>query len=200
MLIAARNAIMGGKRLPYDAKVEYLESTGTQWIDTEVKPSADLSTRLTFSYSKIEKNVSAFGSRSSSTANDRYWINYDSNFEVGYGEYNSTGVLTSENAVNTIVFNEVENGEHTFVINGRRFVCSGTPNQTVNIIVFGRIVGAERYLSAMRLYDMRMVLDGTLVRDFIPVRVGSVGYMYDRVTKQLFGNQGTGAFIVGPDV
>ena len=42
-----------------------------------------------------------------------------------------------------------------------------------------------------------------LERDFIPVRVGSganaVGYMYDRVSGQLFGNAGTGAFVIGPD-
>ena len=44
------------------------------------------------------------------------------------------------------------------------------------------------------------IIDGVLVRDFIPVRVGQVGYMYDRVSGQLFGNAGTGAFIVGPDV
>ena len=37
------------------------------------------------------------------------------------------------------------------------------------------------------------------VRDFIPVRVVTVGYMYDRVSGQLFGNAGTGAFIIGPD-
>lgn len=40
---------------------------------------------------------------------------------------------------------------------------------------------------------------GTLVIDLIPVRVGTVGYMYDRVSGQLFGNQGTGAFVIGPD-
>lgn len=39
-----------------------------------------------------------------------------------------------------------------------------------------------------------------LVLDLIPVRVGSVGYMYDRVSGTLFGNIGTGDFIVGPDV
>ena len=33
----------------------------------------------------------------------------------------------------------------------------------------------------------------------IPVRVGQVGYMYDRVSGQLFGNQGTGNFILGED-
>ena len=37
------------------------------------------------------------------------------------------------------------------------------------------------------------------IRDLIPVRVGNVGYMYDKVSRQLFGNSGTGDFILGPD-
>ena len=39
-----------------------------------------------------------------------------------------------------------------------------------------------------------------LVLDLIPVRVGNVGYMFDRVSGQLFGNSGTGSFVLGPDV
>lgn len=51
-----------------------------------------------------------------------------------------------------------------------------------------------------RIYGETIHTDGVLVRDFSPVRVGSVGYMYDRVSGQLFGNGGTGAFVLGPDV
>jgi hypothetical protein len=40
----------------------------------------------------------------------------------------------------------------------------------------------------------------SLENDFIPVRVGNVGYMFDRVSGTLFGNDGTGDFIVGSDV
>ena len=43
-------------------------------------------------------------------------------------------------------------------------------------------------------------MNDILVRDLIPVRVGNVGYMYDKVSGQLFGNSGTGNFILGPDV
>lgn len=50
-----------------------------------------------------------------------------------------------------------------------------------------------------RIYAAKLYDSNTLVRDFIPVRVGSVGYLYDRVTQQLFGNAGTGAFVLGPD-
>jgi hypothetical protein len=33
----------------------------------------------------------------------------------------------------------------------------------------------------------------------IPVRKDGVGYMYDRITKKLYGNAGTGSFILGAD-
>ena len=34
----------------------------------------------------------------------------------------------------------------------------------------------------------------------IPVRKDGVGYMYDKISGQLFGNAaGTGAFVIGPD-
>jgi hypothetical protein len=50
-------------------------------------------------------------------------------------------------------------------------------------------------ISACKIWD-----NGVLVRDFIPVRKGTVGYLYDRVSGKLFGNAGTGDFVLGPDV
>jgi hypothetical protein len=49
---------------------------------------------------------------------------------------------------------------------------------------------------AFQLWDANSVL----IRDIIPVRVGNVGYMYDNVSGQLFGNAGTGNFILGNDI
>jgi hypothetical protein len=51
----------------------------------------------------------------------------------------------------------------------------------------------------MKLYSCKITDNGTVVRDFIPVRVGQTGYMYDKVSGQLFGNSGTGSFILGRD-
>jgi hypothetical protein len=33
----------------------------------------------------------------------------------------------------------------------------------------------------------------------VPVKDNGVGYMYDKVSGQLFGNAGTGSFILGND-
>ena len=46
--------------------------------------------------------------------------------------------------------------------------------------------------------------NGSIVQDLIPVRFTnengqSEGAMYDKVTKQLFRNKGTGSFVIGPD-
>ena len=40
---------------------------------------------------------------------------------------------------------------------------------------------------------------GTLILDLIPVRVGTVGYMYDKISNTLFGNVGVDPFVLGPD-
>lgn len=50
-----------------------------------------------------------------------------------------------------------------------------------------------------KVYSFKIWQNGTLVRDYIPVRKGTVGYLYDRVTHKLFGNAGTGDFVIGPD-
>lgn len=41
------------------------------------------------------------------------------------------------------------------------------------------------------------ITDGVTTLDLIPVRKNGKGYMYDRISGELFG---TGDFIVGPDV
>ena len=41
--------------------------------------------------------------------------------------------------------------------------------------------------------------NGTPIRSYVPLCIGSVGYLFDRVSGQLFGNAGTGDFVLGPD-
>ena len=48
---------------------------------------------------------------------------------------------------------------------------------------------------------VKMYNGSTLVRDYIPVRKNGVGYLYDKVSGQLYGNAaGSGSFTYGNDV
>ena len=70
---------------------------------------------------------------------------------------------------------------------------------TLHILLFGFNNNGVADGKPTRLYAFQVTQGSALIMDMIPVRVGSVGYMYDRVSGRLFGNDGTGAFVVGPD-
>lgn len=66
--------------------------------------------------------------------------------------------------------------------------------------LFARLWDGEyQYTTGVRVHSLKCYEDGVLILDFIPVRVGQVGYMYDKVSGLLFGNNGTGNFTLGND-
>ena len=58
----------------------------------------------------------------------------------------------------------------------------------------------DGYYSMCRIFGFTATSEATGQHfDLLPVRKGNIGYMYDRVSGELFGNAGTGDFIIGPD-
>jgi hypothetical protein len=73
-----------------------------------------------------------------------------------------------------------------------------------NMYIFDINSGNSTYAdspSYVKMYSFK-IYDGNnnLRLDMIPVRVGTTGYMYDRVSGRLFGNLGTGGFGIGNDI
>ncbi|MBQ5795022.1 MAG: hypothetical protein IIW14_03410 [Kiritimatiellae bacterium] len=208
MLINMRNAMMAGKRLPYDAEVEYLESTGTQWIDTSIVPTL---------YTKSEV-VAKFTTVSGPQICGAYWSGVNNAFDI-CGVANNSWFLraltsgspnpsgwTADTNTHTFVSDAQTN---TMSVDGvsvtRSAISIGTP---VSIYLFARherSTGvAVTYPCQVKIYSVRFYDSNVLVRDFIPVRFTnelgqSEGAMYDRVSGTLFRNRGTGAFVIGPD-
>lgn len=189
--------------VPYDAEVEYLESTGTQWIDTLINADSNMSVEITMAnVSTPWNNVNPMGAILA-TPRRRHHLNFAVNgvryfFGVGDGYVLAKNVKPSDGDVFTF---KVDVVNKTFTLGS--FL--GTfPNDTfdtgVSYWLFGRNGTTPPYLGSLRIYSAKLWNGSTLVRDFIPVRVGTTGYLYDRVTRRLFRNQGTGAFRWGPDV
>ena len=68
------------------------------------------------------------------------------------------------------------------------------------IFAIGGVNAAAQIFSKEKIASYQILKDNVLVRDFIPVRNEGVGYLYDKVSGQLFGNAGTGSFTYGNDV
>jgi hypothetical protein len=118
--------------------------------------------------------------------------------QTGFGEYTDLGYIGNNTQYFDILFDNFS------VYRNGVEIASFTPmvfTNTVPLLLFSmNRANSTLYSSCpIELYYCKLFKDDILVRDFIPVRVGNVGYMYDKVSKQLFGNQGTGAFILGPD-
>ena len=188
--IIDRRRVMGGESLPYDAEIEYLDSSGTQWVDTLITESQYIDIEGTYSNLGVQNGFWGVynGVKYLEHQHDGFFYS-DSNIGLLY-TLGSTRTLVSvignEVYINRIKLGNVVRNPHTTAYTIPLF-CLRTTN------------GTAIWKSKMRLWNFKIWDNNVLVRDYIPVRVGSVGYLYDKVSKQLFGNSGTGAFILGPD-
>lgn len=191
-------------RPAYDAEVEFLESTGTQYIDTGIKP--DNTYTFDCKVAKIQSNYNCifWGTRNSgdsTTFNEQCYLNAnDSGSVTQFAKIIlfSTSTNTPESNWNSGITPIVNT---MYELTGMTVV--STMNQmTYPITLFGfNMIGViNTSLGICRIGYWKCYSNGVLVRDMIPVRIGSVGYMYDKVSKQLFANKGTGNFILGNDV
>lgn len=205
-MIAAHQTMLAPPALPYDAEVEYLESTGTQYVDTGVGATASTQVDVSFSLAQsFQYGNTKFVFGCYSGGDKCYYsvaIPDDSHLRVPYyvsGYDNSFTNISASTGVGNVKILSYKPG--AIYMDGA-LVSNVTPltNNPVDIFIFTRNNDTvDTPTAGLLIYDVKIYSGSTLVRDFIPVRKGATGYLYDKVSKQLFGNAGTGAFVLGPD-
>ena len=182
--------------LPYDAEVEYLESTGTQWIDTGINLRQILHTTMDM---MITKNITT-----NSCLCGLFVENSYPRYQLYINGYQQWATLTTTNAQYynysgiTAGASVTKNVRYTPTLNSLQ-----VQNYDMTIYLFARNHSSNKLaINGLRMYSCNIVDDNNNVklREFIPVRVGQTGYLYDKVSGQLFGNAGTGNFILGNDI
>ena len=187
------------QRLPYDAEIEYLEANGTQYVDLGLKANQRTTIDIDF-FATQSSNIRVFGARTDWRIN-AFVVSF-------YGAGDTRAIFCYDNVSdsNVVQFNAdlYDNNWHNAKSNGNGHISiDGINKQTnytafttqYNIILFGynnagTILCGNIRIRKCKINDL----------DLIPVRIGQVGYMYDKVSNQLFGNSGTGDFILGPDI
>lgn len=193
MLLGSRIAIFGGKKLPYDAEVEYISIGVEQICNLGIQPTVETLFKVRASF-LTSSGVLHFGIRVSEYANFRIF-NYGRILYFDLGDYANQGgrCTTPDVPYHTVM--DMEFGNNYIKVDGVEVISATTSTTTLAQSDF--LLGGG---GASNVYSAQLSTSGVLQRDLIPVRVGNVGYMYDRVSGQLFGNSGTGEFGVGPDL
>lgn len=186
----------GINNLPYDAEVEYLESSGTQYIDTGIIGNQDTEIQGTVMFLD-DTNAMVWGDNSVSSRQISLFRTSTGNSRFdGWGASANYKSFMPKDSI--LQLTENQNGIYVNNIL-KKSITGVTSFKTGNTIYFYwcHTTSANKVLA--RFYEFSIIENGVKKIDLIPVRVGTTGYMYDRVSRQLFGNAGTGDFIVGPD-
>ena len=188
----------------YKRELAYLESSGTQWIDTGLHSDHG------YTYvTKLSPIASAtwrlfWGRQTTQSGAGCEFFGYGNTADTVAAYFTLAGKGTGSTVVSTGVDYKVEMcsapTDKYVIINGVKssLVSEHTYSSTLNVYLFGLNnagSAASGNLSSVRIYYWKAYEGDIVVRDFIPVLDNNnVPCMYDKVSGQLFYNQGTGTF------
>lgn len=177
-------------------RLEYIESSGTQYIDTGVSAKTGIESTIEFAYAKVPSDAAMLGARKS--GNRFYLVHYYGSFTIGYGEYYTTGVKATAGTKYTIESALLLNVQSMY-INGEEAIFKGLSKSLdlgLNLYLFGlNYDGTVNYRSSARCYSCKIYDNSVLVRDFVPcIDPNGVYGMYDVVGRQFYSSK-SGSFI-----
>lgn len=174
--------------------VEYIKTTGTQYIDTGFVPNQNTRVKMKV-LNGSEASTWLFGVWALQDV-DQFAASCSTKHSFRYG---SKMVSLPDLPVGIIV--DVELNKNAYHMNG----VSGTMEEqtftaTANMYLFRLNANGKPGSGSLtgRCYECQVYDDGTLIRDFVPcVNPGGEAGLYDRVGGVFYGNSGTGSFVAG---
>lgn len=182
-------------------QLAYLESTGTQWIDTNILATKSTTLNIDFQFNKIESYKSLFGCVIAYKLDSRFYFNTVEYFQIGYGGAGLVNVMPADTSRHTLIFNDITSssnfclGDLTYSIPSSNYAENG-----LSIMLFtqhnSRESDTESSACSAKIYSCKIYDNNTLVRDYIPVLdPDRIPCMYDKIEGKYYYNQGTGEFL-----
>ena len=184
--------------------VEYLESTGTQYIDTELYGNEypNLIVEIEGNYIKLEAYQYLFGVGSKSSSPNSYILLGQTN---ALGFIGQIGISGTEKKIM-----DADNQKHKFVLDAVTNVTTvdstsiDMNTDNINAINYKYAIfainnsGTVKNYAKFKMYYCKITNNNALIRDYIPVIDSSNRpCLFDKVEKICYYNQGTGEFLYG---
>ena len=202
-------------------EVEYIESTGTQYIDTKFSPNNSSGLYLYVNYTVQPKKANKLYGVYYSNSTRWYGANPSDNgtkWSWGWGNWSETSSTFSTGDWKIYV-NYDQDRKVTLLHNGVFNTIKTLPtvsfgnDRTAYLFAINSAVEGTVHKSSFRLKECKIYDNGTLVRDFVPCyaktsvtnvegttcTAGTLG-LYDKVNNKFYTNKGSGTFIKGSDV
>ena len=189
-------------------RLEYIESTGSQWINTNWHPTTN-----------FKVNTKIYVSNINSSSEYGLFGNYTDGKGVAFGYYNKKiywGANTS-NGWQNLTQLPITSNTVTIQYNASQTLSSlitseGSTSSTTILYTFNDITNPcfifkphypDNWLPFIgKVYYLNIIENNSMVRNFIPAKRKSdnVLGMYDIVNNVFYTNDGTGTFTAGPEI
>lgn len=193
-----RRLMMSLKNKEY-TKLEYIESTGTQYIDTGLPTRNNMKIDIQYYINNFEvaRNY-VFGVYGENSRYRMQWSHSNTSF-AGYGNlYNSNIIINNSNKLNRLVVDKGKfylNDSIVYDASNASQVYSKDNNKSIYLFALNQN-GAVGTFSSIRIYYMKIYEGNTLLRDYVPMLdKNSLPCLYDKVEDKFYYNEGSGEFL-----
>lgn len=181
-------------------ELEWIQSTGSQYVDTDFKPNQD--SRVVMDAQVVSGTTSfLFGARANSSANAQS-VSF-SFVQIGgtslRSDYGATETAVSVNPVQRLRIDKNKNGTTVNGVSVSATVQSFSNPYNLVLFTVNTAGTINATKTAMQLYACQIYDNGTLVRYYVPCRNsgGEVG-LWDAVNNTFTGDAAGVGFIAGP--
>lgn len=181
-------------------QLNYIESSGTQYIDTGFKHNQDsrIVAQLQQPVAPSSQSWLISARNSSSSASRALVYDPSKKWRVDYNASSTTGTKYPEAESTDMIYFDFNKNVLTF--NGESYQWDALTFQcNYNLVLFARnTAGTIDAFASYRLYACKIYDNAVLVRDFIPCKNASnVAGLYDLINGQFYGSAGAEEFIAG---
>lgn len=180
--------------------IDYIESTGSQYIDTGFTPNSNTRVVLNCQINYVSGIQPIFGARDINSnngegSNSFVLLAFNGQLRSDYGSLATIINITPNN-----VFNIDKNKNHTIINNTSYDVETEHFVTSHSLAIFTLIQpdGIDNRMISMKLYGMKIYDNENLVRDYLPcLDKNNVACLFDRIAYDYVYNDGNGEFLYG---
>ena len=210
MCFAATAAAVAGRLPSGYAELEYIESTGTQYIDTGVTITSTMAVEADARFTEIVKQARIFGNLcGTGYLNFSVYINgagsgnWASAMQDDVGDWVSANVVANKDRhVHKL---DCTSSTRKYSLDG---VDKGNAHPAVtkstngSLYLFASHDETTEYFASMRLYSCKIYDSGIVVHNYVPARrlSDSALGLYDLEAGSFLANAGTAEFLQGPEI
>ena len=190
---------------PYARRLEYIASSGSQWIDTGIEGKVGITAEIDFACT-ADADATILGSRS---GNDRFFpVHWNWKKIVRtLGSWDGTKSTSATVGTRYLARATLKSGEQSLHVDGTAIsaaagTASSSLDTSLNMYLFAaNIDGSASQKISARIYSAKIWNGDTLVRSFVPCEDGNgEACLWDFVSKQYFRNAESGSFSKGGEV